>query len=179
MKTLLSIMVVISIAFSFFTLNSDFSKETVEDNVHNTDTKVVEQADKLNYSSRVDNGEASNITSETQKTIIQHSADSTNKPELMLNIEQSESPEKVLVWISDEEKLANLDAEMGFVEPTEYDQVVFGNELDAMNQHTQQGDDSSRSIALSNREPLSVDYLELDDVMIEEDLPASSTIDQL
>ena len=48
-----------------------------------------------------------------------------------------------------------------------------------MNQHTQQGDDSSRSIALSNREPLSVDYLELDDVMIEEDLPASSTIDQL
>ena len=41
MKTLLSIMVVISIAFSFFTLNSDFSKETVDDNVHNTDTKVV------------------------------------------------------------------------------------------------------------------------------------------
>ena len=97
----------------------------------------------------------------------------------MLNSEQSESPENVLVWISDEEKLANLDAEMGFVEPTEYDQVVFGNELDAMNQHTQQGDDSSRSIALSNREPLSVDYLELDDVMIEEDLPASSTINQL
>ena len=84
----------------------------------------------------------------------------------------------MLTWIDDKETLVDIDAEMGFDKPTEYDQLMFESELGSVQQNTEPSNERIRSIALSKDQVLSTSSPELDGLMIEEDLPVSSMMDQ-
>ncbi len=84
----------------------------------------------------------------------------------------------MLTWIDDDQTLEDIDVEMGFEMPTEYDQLMFDSELSAVQQNTKASNELIRSIALSKEDILSISSPELDGLMIEEDLPASSIMDQ-
>ena len=172
MKTFLTAILFISIAFSVFILNKDFSVKSVNNDV------IVDEAE----ASLIQRGKADL----TNQTYAKEAPEQSSEPELdntqhsLSNAEEepknSLSEEKLITWVNDKEALAELDDEMGLVEPTEYDQMLLERELNSA--RNIQNVEAVRSIALSEREPVPSSYPELDGVMLEEELPSSSTMDQ-
>lgn len=172
MKTFLTAILFISIAFSVFILNKDFSVKSVNNDV------VVDEAEasliqrgKADLANQTYAKEAPEQSSEQELDDTQHSlSNAEEEPKSSL------SEEKLITWVNDKEALAELDDEMGLVEPTEYDQMLLERELNSA--RNIQNVEAVRSIALSEREPVPSSYPELDGVMLEEELPSSSTMDQ-
>ena len=178
MKTFLAIAVVLSIVFSLFALNNDISEQSNVDNARLAEAKQVEHASDNNHSHSGDYDKMSKAKPNSNNIISLSSAYKANKQERKIDTETVDQPEQVLTWIDDKETLADMDVEMGFEMPTEYDQLMFDSELSAVQQNTKPSNELIRSIALSKEEILSISSPELDGLMIEEDLPASSVMDQ-
>lgn len=175
MKTFLTAILFISIAFSVFILNKDFSVKSVKDNVvlDEAETSLVQQGE-VGSTSQTYAKEKPAKPSELELDNTQHSL---SKAEAEGGGNNSLSEEKLITWVNDKEALAELDDEMGLVEPTEYEQMLLESELKSAKRSVQETG-AVRSIALSEREPISSNYSELDGVMLEEELPSSSTMDQ-
>ncbi len=174
MKTFLTAILFISIAFSVFILNKDFSVKSVKDNVvlDEAETSLVQQS-AVGSTSQTYAKEEPAKPRELELDNTQHSL---SKAEAEGGGNNSLSEEKLITWVNDKEALAELDDEMGLVEPTEYDQMLLESELNSA--RNIQNVEAVRSIALSEREPVPSSYPELDGVMLEEELPSSSTMDQ-
>ncbi|GFD83058.1 hypothetical protein KUL118_59200 [Tenacibaculum sp. KUL118] len=176
MKTSLTGILFISIAFSVFILNKDFSVKSANDNVVIDEAEVsLIQRDEAGFSNKTHAKEAPAQPSELESDVTQHSL-SKAEGEALEKSNSSLSEEKLITWVIDEEALAELDEEMGLVEPTEYDQMLLEIELNS--DRSIQNAETVRSIALSERAPVPSSYPELDGVMLEEKLPSSSTMDQ-
>lgn len=177
MKTFLTAILFISIVFSVFILNKDFSVKSVnEDAVVDEAKASLVQRDEAGFSNQTYAKEAPTHSSELESDNTHHSP---NKAEGEAEEEGNDSlsEEKLITWVNDKEALAELDEEMGLIEPTEYDQMLLESELNSA-MHSIQSTGTVRSIALSEREPIPSNYSELDGVMLEEELPSSSTMDQ-
>ena len=176
MKTFLTAILFISIAFSVFILNKDFSGKSVKDNVVVDEAEAsLVQRDEAGFSNQTF---AEGAPSQPSKLESDKTEPSVNKVKSKAEEEgiDSLSEEKLITWVNDKEALAALDEEMGLVEPTEYDQMLLESELNSA--RNIQNVEAVRSIALSEREPVPSSYPELDGVMLEEELPSSSTMDQ-
>lgn len=176
MKTFLAIALVLSIAFSLFALNNDISEQSNVDTVSLAEAEQVERASDNNHSFRSHDSDALKEPRDSDKFTSMQTAYKTKKQEI--DTETADHPEQVLTWIDDKETLVDIDAEMGFEKPTEYDQLMFESELSAVQQNTEPSNERIRSIALSKDQVLSTSSPELDGLMIEEDLPVSSMMDQ-
>lgn len=175
MKTFLTAILFISIAFSVFILNKDFSVKSVNDDVVVDEAEAsLVQRDEAGFSKTFAEG----APSQPSKLESDKTEPSVNKVKSKAEEEgiDSLSEEKLITWVNDKEALAALDEEMGLVEPTEYDQMLLESELNSA--RNIQNVEAVRSIALSEREPVPSSYPELDGVMLEEELPSSSTMDQ-
>lgn len=176
MKTFLTAILFISIVFSVFILNKDFSVKSVNDIVVVDEAEAsLVQRDEAGFSNQTYAKEAPTHSSELESDNTHHSP---NKAEGEAEEEgdDSLSEEKLITWVNDKEALAELDEEMGLIEPTEYDQMLLESELNSA--RSIHNVEAVRSIALSEREPVPSSYPELDGVMLEEELPSSSTMDQ-
>ncbi|AMN13145.1 hypothetical protein ACZ81_17085 [Alteromonas macleodii] len=176
MKTFLTAILFISIAFSVFILNKDFSVKSVNDDVVVDEAEAsLVQRDEAGFSNQTF---AEGAPSQPSKLESDKTEPSVNKVKSKAEEEgiDSLSEEKLITWVNDKEALAALDEEMGLVEPTEYDQMLLESELNSA--RNIQNVEAVRSIALSEREPVPSSYPELDGVMLEEELPSSSTMDQ-
>ena len=176
MKTFLTAILFISIAFSVFILNKDFSVKSVNDDVVVDEAEAsLVQRDEAGFSNQTF---AEGAPSHPSKLESDKTEPSVNKVKSKAEEEgiDSLSEEKLITWVNDKEALAALDEEMGLVEPTEYDQMLLESELNSA--RNIQNVEAVRSIALSEREPVPSSYPELDGVMLEEELPSSSTMDQ-
>ena len=177
MKTFLTAILFISIAFSVFILNKDFSVKSVNDHtsVDEAEASLV-QRDEAGFSNQT---YAEDVPTQPNDLESYKRDSSINKAKREAEEEgiDSLSEEKLITWVNDKETLAELDEEMGLVEPTEYDQMLLESELNTAKRNAQ-NTETVRSIALSKREPVPSSYPELDGVMLEEELPSSSTMDQ-
>ena len=176
MNTFLTAILFISIAFSVFILNKDFSVKSVNDDVVVDEAEAsLVQRDEAGFSNQTF---AAGAPSPPSKLESDKTEPSVNKVKSKAEEEgiDSLSEEKLITWVNDKEALAALDEEMGLVEPTEYDQMLLESELNSA--RNIQNVEAVRSIALSEREPVPSSYPELDGVMLEEELPSSSTMDQ-
>ncbi len=176
MKTFLTAVLFISIAFSVFILHKDFSVKTVNDDVVLDEAEASSvKRDEAGFSNQT---YAEGVPPQPSKLESDKTESSVNK--VKSKAEEggidSLSEEKLITWVNDKEALAELDEEMGLVEPTEYDQMLLESELNSA--RNIQNVEAVRSIALSEREPVPSSYPELDGVMLEEELPSSSTMDQ-
>lgn len=178
MKTFLAIAVVLSIVFSLFALNNDISEQSNVDSVRLGKEEQAEYTSANNHSHSGDTDKMSKAKPNSNNIISLSSAYKANKQERKIETETVGQPEQVLTWIDDKETLVDIDAEMGFEKPTEYDQLMFESELSAVQQNTEPSNERIRSIALSKDQVLSTSSPELDGLMIEEDLPVSSMMDQ-
>tara|TARA_B100000700_G_scaffold285871_1_gene340236 strand:- start:6761 stop:7297 length:537 start_codon:yes stop_codon:yes gene_type:complete len=177
MKTFLTAILFISIAFSVFILNKDFSVKSVNDNVVVDEAEAsLVQRDEGGFSNQIYANDAPTQPSELESVNTQHSHYKA-EGEAEEKGNDSLSAEKLITWVNDKEALAELDEEMGLIEPTEYDQMLLESELNSA-KRSDQKTETVRSIALSEREPVPSSYPELDGVMLEEELPSSSTMDQ-
>lgn len=175
MKTFLTAILFISIAFTVFILNKDFSVKSVKDNVvlDEAETSLVQQG-AVGFSNQT---YAKEEPAKPRELELDNTKHSLSKAEAEGGGNNSLSEEKLITWVNDKEALAELDDEMGLVEPTEYEQMLLESELNTAKRSVQETG-VVRSIALSEREPISSNYSELDGVMLEEELPSSSTMDQ-
>ena len=177
MKTFLTAILFISIAFFVFILNKDFSVKSINDNtaVDKAEASLV-QRDEAGFSNQT---YAEDIPTQSSELESDKTKPSVNKAKSEAEEEgiDSLSEEKLITWVNDKEALAELDEEMGLIEPTEYDQMLLERELNTA-KRSAQNTETVRSIALSKREPVPSNYPELDGVMLEEELPSSSTMDQ-
>ncbi|MGY0313534.1 hypothetical protein ACV4QK_16845 [Alteromonas macleodii] len=177
MKTFLTAILFISIAFSVFILNKDFSVKSVNDDVVVDEAEAsLVQRDEAGFSNQTF---AEGAPSQPSKLESDKTESSVNKVKSKAEEEgiDSLSEEKLITWVNDKEALAALDEEMGLVEPTEYDQMLLESELNSA-KHSIQNTETVRSIALFEREPISSNHPELDGVMLEEELLSTSTMDQ-
>ncbi|MAC45236.1 hypothetical protein [Alteromonas australica] len=177
MKTFLTAILFISIAFSVFILNKDFSVKSVNDDVvvDEAQASLVQQHE-TGFSNQTYAKEAAAQPSELESDNTQHLLNKA-KGETEEERNDSFSQEKLITWVNDKEALAELDEEMGLIEPTEYDQMLLESELNSA-KHSIQNTETVRSIALSDKEPIFSNHPELEGVMLEEELPSTSTMDQ-
>lgn len=177
MKTFLIAVLFISVAFSVFILNKDFSVKSVNDNeVVNEAEASSLQRDEVSFSNQTHTNDVPKQSSGLRTYNTQQILNKSEKEDAG-NGDDSFSGEKLITWVNDKEILAELDEEMGLIEPTEHDQMLLESELNFAKRSIKNVE-LERSIALSEREPIPSNYPELDGVMLEEELPSSSTMDQ-